>query len=50
MSGSSSCSSAHCFVVYEEHEEVEEAYVVPMGVEPEGQESFVCHCALDEHC
>ena len=42
--------STHSFVVYCEHDEIEETDVVSMGVEPERNESFVYHCTFYKHC
>ena len=41
--------SAHGFVVYSEHDEIEETDVVSVRVEPERNETFVNHCAFNEH-
>ena len=39
----------HGSVVDQEHDEVEEGDVVSVGVEPEGQHSFVCHRPFHHH-
>ena len=46
MSGSSLLESIDADVVYDEHYDVEEAYVMSVGIEPKGQDPFVHHHSL----